>query len=170
MSPSISIGPTTITSDATESYIIKLNSSGQLQAINQSQSFGKRTYLQSLALTPLRRHRFTATSTGGTEFLSTDFSVNEDKEQMIFGVISETETAVDDIKLADVQVYPNPTNSIVEVTAEFRIEQLQLFDQVGKLVLSSQTDKMDLTNLEKGIYLLKIEGDGGRLVRKVIKE
>ena len=84
---------------------------------------------------------------------------------------------VNDIKQnSDVNVYPNPAQSIVNVTlGKASKATVAIFDASGKLVknvdISSDSNLINVSDLVKGTYLFKITlDDNSKVVKKVIKE
>ncbi len=73
-------------------------------------------------------------------------------------------------------LYPNPSNGLFhyEIPSEFKKARLQVFSVDGRQVLdevpSAATGQFDLRNLANGIYLVLIEVDGNRLMRKIAKQ
>ena len=71
---------------------------------------------------------------------------------------------------------PNPTTGKLQVTTNEhqKIVDIQLFDIIGKLILShpsapSPETVIDLSHLSNGIYFLKIQTENGTQTKKVIK-
>jgi Secretion system C-terminal sorting domain len=88
-------------------------------------------------------------------------------------------TSTDDLKIEDsaIIVFPNPTTDFLTLhhqnTAE-HIRAITMTDVLGSIVIQQQINAtntvLDLTNLHKGVYLLKIESTAGRVgVRKVVR-
>jgi hypothetical protein len=70
---------------------------------------------------------------------------------------------------SEIQLYPNPTNGILHVEAT-KIVDVNVYSIDGKLVKSyGKTSDIDMSNLPNGIYLISIETENERCVRKVIK-
>jgi uncharacterized repeat protein (TIGR01451 family) len=76
----------------------------------------------------------------------------------------------------EVIIYPNPTNSFVNVNANSSISTITIYDMLGKKVIvkldvNSNTETIDLTQLNKGIYLIEIvdENDNKATKKLVIK-
>ncbi len=62
----------------------------------------------------------------------------------------------------EITIYPNPANQFLTVSSKNKIEQIQLFDIFGKLVLSkldlnSNSINLSVANLNKGIYFISIK-------------
>ncbi|MBN1180694.1 MAG: T9SS type A sorting domain-containing protein [Bacteroidales bacterium] len=53
------------------------------------------------------------------------------------------------------KIFPNPTKGIINIVQE-DFEQLQLFDMVGNLVLTTNEKLIDIRTFPKGIYIVKI--------------
>ncbi len=73
------------------------------------------------------------------------------------------------------QVFPNPfTNNVQVVTSEEMIE-LTVYDMVGKKVwhrtnVNQNSELIDLTNLNTGVYLLKIKTPNSMITHKLVKQ
>lgn len=81
--------------------------------------------------------------------------------------------------LADWQVYPNPAQHRVwiEGASTSSLAQIQLYDRLGRIVLSwggSASNKQELilpAELSAGVYFMVLEeADGSRCTRKLIVE
>jgi len=72
-----------------------------------------------------------------------------------------------------IHIYPNPTSDFLSIEAEINLEQLKLYSITGQLKWSKSKpidSKIDLRNLPKGIYMLEIKSDLGRVTKKIIKK
>jgi hypothetical protein len=72
-----------------------------------------------------------------------------------------------------ISVYPNPTSGmlLLNVTADFYT--LEIIDSKGQLVKQVNNDKenrIDISSLSAGIYLLKMRTAEGNFVTKVVKD
>jgi hypothetical protein len=82
--------------------------------------------------------------------------------------------AVDDYSLSNVAIYPNPTsgNSLtIDVLEDVTIS---VFDILGKQVLRSQVSRadnqLDISRLNSGMYLIRLETKNGSATKKFIKK
>lgn len=68
-------------------------------------------------------------------------------------------------------IYPNPVNSILNITNEddFELKSVFIFDINGRKVLASNSKSIDVSNLGNGIYFAKIETENGTFTKKFIK-
>lgn len=72
----------------------------------------------------------------------------------------------------DVQIYPNPTNSIINLKSSHKIKSVEVCDLSGKLIMKTinPQNNVDISSVQKGMYFLKISLDNGLIVNKIIKE
>lgn len=89
------------------------------------------------------------------------------------GVINQLAVGLNEFELfsASIVLYPNPTTDVVYVlTDKVQIKALVLEDIKGKIIKKTIEHKIDIANLENGIYLLKIiSKDGLSTTKKIIK-
>ncbi|WP_396146656.1 T9SS type A sorting domain-containing protein [Flavobacterium sp.] len=73
-----------------------------------------------------------------------------------------------------VVIFPNPTQSIINVKSENSIKSIQLYDVQGRLLQTKLTDEIsssiDISDKSKGIYFLKVTSDKGIKVERIVKE
>lgn len=74
----------------------------------------------------------------------------------------------------DIQLYPNPTSGIVNlsVTKGMEISKVEVYDISGKrLQVQKNTKRINLENFSAGIYFVKIvDAEGAKTTKKVIKK
>ena len=86
-----------------------------------------------------------------------------------------TSTAtVEEDTIEGLNLYPNPVNDTLNIDSQEEITQLSIFNVLGKLVKTIQPNKttssIDLSDLETGIYMVKIEADTKISTQKIIKK
>ncbi|WP_347923248.1 T9SS type A sorting domain-containing protein [Pontimicrobium sp. SW4] len=71
-----------------------------------------------------------------------------------------------------VKVFPNPTvNSInLELKNGLELKELKLYNYVGQLIELTSNTEINTSSLSKGIYLLDINTNKGKLTKKIIIE
>lgn len=85
-------------------------------------------------------------------------------------------SAVENLSNNDIRIYPNPTQDklIIETDLQIDDRQIQICDLRGISVydtnIATYKNEVDFSNLQKGIYLLKLKIGGKMLVRKIIKQ
>jgi hypothetical protein len=76
------------------------------------------------------------------------------------------------VEIAGLKVYPNPvTNGIVNITTDANNEKtVAIFDVLGKQVLKTTTSlaSVNVSNLNAGVYIIKITEEGKTATRKLI--
>lgn len=85
------------------------------------------------------------------------------------------EISLEEQSLAEVAIYPNPTNGVLKLEHLPKEGQVTLYNLSGKLLLQqdfkSESSFVDLSHLPKGVYLLELRSvKGERVFRKVMKE
>jgi hypothetical protein len=85
-------------------------------------------------------------------------------KQFVFEVKYDSSAGADELEIDDFQVFPNPTSAILNVIIKdgSAIDEIQIFDLSGKLLLSqplSDKDQIDMAHLKQGVYLLNVYSD-----------
>lgn len=77
----------------------------------------------------------------------------------------------ENFQLADLKIYPNPTSDILTVKTLKKIDLIEVYNTLGKLLLQESTsNRVDLSNLSKGLYIIKIKINGAVFSKKIIKQ
>ena len=75
---------------------------------------------------------------------------------------------VDDQNQLDISIYPNPTSDIVYIEGNYTQLKVVVYDILGKqLIKESITNHIDISQLEKGVYILQLS-DGVKLTTQRI--
>ena len=76
----------------------------------------------------------------------------------------------------NVTVYPNPTNDKIYIVTEAEVEEVVVYTITGVIVGQQSTDNrqqtlsIDLSELNAGIYFIKINTEEGNIVKRIIKK
>ena len=86
-------------------------------------------------------------------------------------VTVETYTGINDIENNNISIYPNPTSNFIQIkNLQTKANTINILDITGKIVKlvdsNSQNIKIDVSTLEKGIYIVKIGETVTRFVKK----
>ena len=69
-------------------------------------------------------------------------------------------------------IYPNPSNGIFTIETIAQYDEIKILDITGKVVFMTEEytlrNEIDLTSQQRGIYFISIQGESGRVVKKVI--
>ncbi|MEQ8472913.1 MAG: alpha-amylase family glycosyl hydrolase [Marinoscillum sp.] len=67
-------------------------------------------------------------------------------------------------------VFPNPTHGEISVITGEEIQGLALHDLSGKILMTTSTSQLNISALQDGLYVLKVQTESGIYSQKVIKE
>ena len=94
--------------------------------------------------------------------------------------ISEEELDIEPHESDIIKIYPNPTAGELQITNyELRIENVEIFDVVGKCVAtaavktgrtSSLPITLDISHLPSGVYFVRLQTDKGLITKKIVKK
>ncbi|HUH35859.1 MAG TPA: Omp28-related outer membrane protein [Moheibacter sp.] len=90
-------------------------------------------------------------------------------DQFYFGQLS----LADVTNVNAINVYPNPSNGTFNVSSDQKIDNIQVYDITGKLMrtfkdLNTNKTQVELSNFNKGTYILKIQTGQSVTTKKVI--
>ncbi|WP_438988680.1 T9SS type A sorting domain-containing protein [Polaribacter sp.] len=129
--------------------------------------------------------------TGGWEQLTVTYTAAESKDYKFrinknwgvqgasfdnYSIVCDdcTTASVKDNNNFDFTLFPNPVKDIFYYNSEEKLAAIKIYNLLGKEVLKvnePSQNKIDISNLSKGIYILKLEAyNGGTAVRKIMKQ
>lgn len=70
-----------------------------------------------------------------------------------------------------INLYPNPTNGIINIPSQFAINKIVIYDLSGKVLFEKalQTSTVDIQNLTSGMYLIKLFAEDKNYQAKFVK-
>jgi hypothetical protein len=72
--------------------------------------------------------------------------------------------------LNDVFIYPNPTTGELRIeNGALKIQQISIFNLLGRNVLNTQQTALDISHLPAGIYFVQIKTERGVITKKIVK-
>ncbi len=75
---------------------------------------------------------------------------------------------------SSLNIYPNPVNNRLFITANEKIESISIYTITGVMVYNAQctmnNTQLDVANLNSGIYFIKINTNNGEIVKRFVKE
>jgi hypothetical protein len=88
--------------------------------------------------------------------------------------LKEAAVNVVEFENAGIQVFPNPTNGILQIWSSLPLESLEVINQTGICVLKVYTkiepsDQIDISALPAGIYQVRMVTSGKTVVQKIVK-
>ena len=87
-------------------------------------------------------------------------------------IFQNTGLSIDENFASKFSIYPNPTSNQINIRSTEQVERADLYNSLGQIVLckTNNVTKLDLENLEKGIYALKLYSYGQSITKKIIIE
>jgi len=90
-------------------------------------------------------------------------------------LINENTLSIDNSLVSSIAVYPNPVQNFITISnvSDALINRIEITDLNGRLVkseFSPSDSKINVTDLQTGMYLMKIISDKGFVVKKIIKK
>lgn len=87
--------------------------------------------------------------------------------QVVSGVLGTSEVT----QKLNYKVYPNPTSDYVVVESKDKINSIEVYDFGGKKLAAPVVgNKVDLSNLSSGVYILNIETANGKVSERIVKK
>jgi hypothetical protein len=88
--------------------------------------------------------------------------------------VTTTATSIETAKNSMFSIFPNPVSNILSIESASVINRVSVYSSDNKLLMSmnaaSKSLKTDVSHLDAGIYLLKVETESGASTVKMIKE
>jgi hypothetical protein len=81
-------------------------------------------------------------------------------------LFSDEPNKVEDVNSKSILVYPNPVESIIYIDGLNSDADIQILDLKGKTLLQQKAQQINVTNLLKGTYLLKINNQSIKFIKK----
>ena len=116
---------------------------------------------------------FTATTTEVVIYVRSNGSV-DDMTEVFYDNISLQEdvtASVDDAFASNFKVYPNPARDFINIESKnIKVSSVDMYNVLGAKVLSSEliNNRVNVSNLVKGVYFMKINAEGGSATKKVV--
>ena len=81
----------------------------------------------------------------------------------------ESTANTNSFSLVNFKVYPNPTNSIIYIDdSAFSLKNVEIYNIIGKKILTLKENKINVESLVNGVYLLKVQLENGDFATKRI--
>lgn len=139
----------------------------------------KQTPFSEVQMTNVSGNIFTQTVTGLTIGSTINYAVKfayagglSVTKYFSYVVGSNCQLGIDTISEVSQFNFPNPTRDYITISSNKIIDRIELFNLLGTLVLNTEvnTNKIDIRDLPKGIYLMAVYSGTERTIKKVIKE
>lgn len=108
---------------------------------------------------------------GAINFFSIDANNNYWLDDMLY--MKGPIIGLDDFSSEDFSVYPNPVKDVLTLRSSTSVDQIEVYDVLGKLVLNktpnSISPTVNMSDLNSGVYFLKVTIDNQSKTIKIIK-
>ena len=118
---------------------------------------------------PYNYHGNTINSEGDYTFNGTTI---EGCDSTVILYVTVTPVGIFDIQNSEfkIDVFPNPTNGVVTIASE-EATRVEVMDASGRKVLTVENNnRIDLSNLPSGVYMLQITTPQGKALKRVIRK
>jgi hypothetical protein len=80
--------------------------------------------------------------------------------------------SVDSKQAFEFSVYPNPVREVLNIQTQEKLSRAKVIDILGKVVVDQKnpSTSLNVSSLNKGIYLLELTSEKGATVSKIVKE
>ncbi|MGB0915492.1 MAG: choice-of-anchor J domain-containing protein [Crocinitomicaceae bacterium] len=82
-------------------------------------------------------------------------------------VVEEDPAGITDNNIVNIDIYPNPTNSVINISGVDSIEEVQVMDLTGKVLIQGNATTVNIEALESGKYLVVVN-TGSQLIQSSI--
>ena len=74
------------------------------------------------------------------------------------------------VELRNFRVSPNPASDYIDITGNFDIDSVELYNTLGKSVLQTDinTNRLNVSEMESGLYFLKIHSGNATVSKKIL--
>ena len=98
--------------------------------------------------------------------------IQDDSTHQVMQAVNATEggIGVDETSLQSVSIYPNPSNGILNITTDRKID-ISIHDILGKFVYSNSIENsktMDLSHLNSGVYIITVTDGKNQSSQKLV--
>jgi len=80
-------------------------------------------------------------------------------------------TGVENLNSLNLKIYPNPVHNVLNIESQYTIKSVTIINIIGETIINksinSNTTKLELNNMENGIYFLQVNTDQGLFGEKI---
>jgi hypothetical protein len=70
----------------------------------------------------------------------------------------------------DLQLFPNPVKDVLNIKMNDDLSQAIIYNLQGQKVIESTTKQINVSNLENGVYFIKVNSEGKNATKRFIKK
>lgn len=85
-------------------------------------------------------------------------------------VYQNSPLSIDDLNKDEIIVYPNPAREVITIKTNSDIENLQLYNSLGQLIIDQNTNAktLNISQLQNGVYILKIKSENRTVTKRIL--
>lgn len=90
-----------------------------------------------------------------------------------YPILKSQYISVKDINISpnDLQIYPNPSKGQLNIKTDYKVEKISVYNTEGRLLINQfNKDKINLEHLNSGLYIIEIETNQGKLIKRWMKK
>jgi hypothetical protein len=84
--------------------------------------------------------------------------------------LSQSNAGINEIVQINISIYPNPATSQITLQTTEVIKQISIFNLSGQVVQTENKNTFSVQNLPAGIYVLRVQTEGGISTARFVKE
>lgn len=111
------------------------------------------------------------------DFVSGTPATNSVESEIVFDNLTVRATATESLlgvetvtNATNLSVSPNPARDIVTITTNETLQSVEMYDVNGRIVKTSKSNQINVSDLSSGIYMMKISSDKGTTTKKIVVE
>lgn len=98
-------------------------------------------------------------------------AIQEKRTGRSIRLVKNAALSTNQFEKANIKIYPNPVQNQLNIESQEEVLSIEIFDFLGKHILTFNGAKtIDVSELQSGIYLLKINTNQGSSIQKIIKQ
>lgn len=106
---------------------------------------------------------------GQFNYMNANSTINR-RSALSVRLIKDAPLSTNDFNKSKVIIYPIPVKNELHIETGEVISSAEIFDLLGNKILNSKDKIIDVSGLQNGIYLVKINAENGTLIEKIIKQ
>lgn len=86
-------------------------------------------------------------------------------------VTVENTTSIHDASKVNLSIHPNPTTGLLNIKTDVAIAKVFVYDVYGGVIMQSTENTIDISTLNTGMYIIKVQDiNGGVGVKQIVKQ
>jgi hypothetical protein len=68
----------------------------------------------------------------------------------------------------EISIYPNPTSYVLTIDTRIQFDKIEIYNSIGRLVKVSKENNIDISNLDRGVYLINLRTKDNKTASKKV--